>query len=112
MEWHIACKFWRKFSKSSNLLENFLLVYLSHPIPVFFPAFQSNDHSCVFPVFCNPLFYTYIPVRIICFLYSSVFVILVIQRIPKQVWYFRAPICLCSILPPFQIIGRFDFGQI
>jgi len=24
MEWHIACGFWRKYNKNSNLLENFL----------------------------------------------------------------------------------------
>ncbi len=47
MEWHIACGFWRKFSKSSNLLENFLWVYLSHPIPAFF--LRSNQMTI--PVF-------------------------------------------------------------
>ncbi len=69
MEWHIACVFWRKYSKSSNLLENFLRVYLSHPIPVFFlrsnqttiPVFflcfailyftlQFPSESCAFPI--------------------------------------------------------------
>ncbi len=73
MKWHIVCGFWRKFSKSSNLLENFLWVYLSHLIPVFFLrsnqttipmvflcfailcfTLQFLSESCVFPI---PLFF-------------------------------------------------------
>ena len=33
-----------------------------------FLTVQSNDHSRVITVFCNPLFYTSIPVRILSFL--------------------------------------------
>ena len=41
-----------------------------------FPVVQSNGHSCVFPAFCYPLFYTYIPIKILRFSYSYVFSIL------------------------------------
>ncbi len=47
MEWYIASGFWRKFSKSSNLLKNSLWVYLSHPIPAFF--LRSNQTTI--PIF-------------------------------------------------------------
>ena len=47
IEWHIVSGFWRKLSKRSNLLENFLWVYISHPIPVFF--LRSNQ--TIIPVF-------------------------------------------------------------
>ena len=52
-----------------------LSLYLSSNSCVF-PAAQSNSHSYVFPVFCNPLFYTYIPIKILRFSYSYVFSIL------------------------------------
>jgi hypothetical protein len=52
--------------------KNRLSLYLSSNSCVF-PVVQSNSHSYVIPVFCNHLFYTYIPVRILCFSYSSVF---------------------------------------
>ncbi len=41
-----------------------------------FTAVQSNGHSCVFPMFCNHLFCTCIPARILHFSYSSVFLFL------------------------------------
>jgi hypothetical protein len=34
-----------------------------------FPTFQSNGHFYVFPRFYNNLFYTFIPIRIMCFSY-------------------------------------------
>ncbi len=73
MEWHIVCIFWRKLSKRSNLLENFLWVYLSHPIPVFFLWSNQTIIPVFFPMFCNPLFYTSIHVRILYFSYFSTF---------------------------------------
>ncbi|BAS85003.1 Os03g0573001, partial [Oryza sativa Japonica Group] len=52
--------------------KNPLSLYLSSNSCVF-PVVQTNGHSNDFLVFCNPLFYTYIPVRILYFSYSSVF---------------------------------------
>ncbi len=64
---------WKIFFESISLIR-FLL----------FPTLQSNDHSCVFHVFCNPLFYASIPIRILCFFYSFVFSTLrFIQGAPK-----------------------------
>ena len=51
MKWHIACGFWRKFSKSSNLKENFLWVYLSCPIPTFFLRFNQTTIPMFFLYF-------------------------------------------------------------
>ena len=44
---------------------------------------QSNGHSCVFPAFCNPLFYACIPIKILRFLNPT------IQRGPKK--------CFCPL---------------
>ena len=47
IKWTILQRFWRKFSKNSNLLKIFLRVYLSHPIPTFFIRFNQT----VIPIF-------------------------------------------------------------
>lgn len=51
MEWLIAHGFWRNLSKSYNLLENFLRVYLSHPISMFFMWFTQTAISVFFLCF-------------------------------------------------------------
>lgn len=53
-------------------METFLRVFISPLIHVFF--LWSNQ--TVVPVFCNLLFYTYIPIKILRFSYSYVFSIL------------------------------------
>ena len=74
MECLFSYKFWRIFNKRWNLMEEILSLCLSLNSYVF-PVVQSNGHSYVFSVFYNPLFYTYIPIRILCFFYSSIFFI-------------------------------------
>jgi hypothetical protein len=64
--------FLEEFYHEVKSLGNFLLSFISSNSCVF-PVIQSNDHSCVFSVFCNSLFYTYIPIKILRFSYSYVF---------------------------------------
>lgn len=47
MKWLISREFWRKLSKTSNLLNFFLSLSFSSDSCVFH-AVQSNDHSCFF----------------------------------------------------------------
>ncbi len=69
----MPCKFWRNSNNEVKPLGNFpWSLYLSSNFCVF-PAVQSNDHFSVFLVFCNPLFYTYILIKILRFFYSYVF---------------------------------------
>ena len=76
MEWTILYICWKKFSKSFNLLVTFFWVYFSHPITVFFLRFNQMAIPVFFMCFCNSLFYTYIPIKILRFFYSYVFSIL------------------------------------
>lgn len=82
MEWLIAYRFWRKHRDMKLSYEKFPLSLSLSSDSCVFPAIQSNGHSCVFHVFCNRLFCTLIPVRILCFSYSNIFFIPMIQRAP------------------------------
>lgn len=64
-----------KFSLRVAFISNFCL---------FFPVVQLNDRCCVFFLFCNPLFYSYIYIRTLCFFYFSVFSIQRFKRALKE----------------------------
>ena len=66
----------KKIYQEFQPLGNFSLSLSLSSNSCVFPAVQSNGHSCVFPVFYIPLFYTYIPIKILYFFYSNVFSIL------------------------------------
>ena len=45
--WYKGLNLPKSYSKSSYMLENFLWVYFSHLIPIFFPTIQSKNYFCV-----------------------------------------------------------------
>ena len=63
---------YRNFNIHYNLFFTLIRVGSRH-FSCVFPVFHPNDHSCSFPLFCNPLFCTYNPVKFLCFLNSFVF---------------------------------------
>lgn len=84
MEWLITCRFWKKPSTTSNSWKIFFESSFHLQFLPFFPVVQSNDRCCVFFLFRNPLFYSYIYIRTLCFFYFSVFSIQRFKRALKE----------------------------